>query len=244
MIRKFFAALTFLTVFPAGRFVPGENDLAGAVAYFPWVGVLLGVIGCGAGLLPAAGVPMLPAAMCLVIFAELLTKALHLDGLADTADAFLSGRDRARKLEIMRDSHIGTMGVFAVVAVLGMKFALLASLTARTLPWGAGLMLLGGRCAVTMLITFSRYARPGGLGAIWFRKRSYAGFAAALLLPGLSCFILGWRGALLPALLLAAAYGWSRLTETMIGGSTGDTIGAAEELGELVTLGAFCVMVF
>ena len=242
MIRKFFAALTFLTIFPAGRFVPRETDLAGAVAYFPWVGLLLGAVGYGTGRFLTLGVPMPPAAMCLVILAELMTKALHLDGLADTADGFLSGRARERKLEIMRDSHIGTMGVFAIVAVLGLKFSFLASLTPQTLPWGAGLMLLGGRCGVTMLITMSRYARPGGLGEIWFRKRSCAGFGAALLLPCLSYFVLGGRGAVFGPLLLLAMWLWSRLSDRMIGGATGDTIGAAEELSELVTLAAFCLM--
>ena len=151
---------------------------------------------------------------------------------------FLSGRSRERKLEIMRDSRIGSMGVAAIFALLGMKFALFASIPAAALPVAAGIMMLSGRCGIVLYNAMSRYARPDGLGAIWFRRRPVAGIVLALLLPGaLAWWFFGMApGVALGAALLLFAFLWSRITKSVIGGATGDTIGCCEELCELITL--------
>jgi len=233
-----------LSALPLGRFRPTEEELRRSQNLFPVAGLIFGAIFYGVALLLAAFCAPLPAAMLLALLPEALTKGFHLDGLADTSDGFLSGRPLERKLEIMHDSRIGTMGVAAIVALLGMKFALFASFPAERLAAAAGLMMLGGRCGVVLYIAMSRCARPNGMGAIWFRPpKPVAGIVLALLLPSVAgWFFFGIPGVFAGPLLLLFAFLWSRITAWVIHGATGDTIGCCEELGELLILaGALAV---
>ncbi|NCB06230.1 MAG: type III pantothenate kinase, partial [Clostridia bacterium] len=130
--RAFLAAMTNLTVIPAPGYRFREIDLERSKPFFPVVGLLVGAILYAVGrYLPTMGL-VLPT--LLVILPILLTRGFPLDGLADTADAFMSSRDRERMLEIMRDSHIGTMGVFAMMSVLGTQFVTLAALSKYPTP--------------------------------------------------------------------------------------------------------------
>ena len=236
-MRTLLAAVSMLSIVPLGRFCPTEPELRRSQNLFPVAGALFGALFYGIALLLMRFCPALPAVLLLVLLPEALTKGLHLDGLADTADGFLSGRSRERKLEIMRDSRTGSMGVAAIFALLGMKFALFASLPAAVLPAAAGLMMLAGRSGIVFYIAMSRYARPDGLGAIWFRSKPVAGVVLALLLS--SCagwWFFGAAGASLSVFLVLFAFLWSRVTKRVIGGATGDTIGCCEELCELLTL--------
>ena len=238
-MRTFLAAVSMLSALPLGRFCPTETELQRSQNLFPAAGLLFGVLlGCAAWGLVYLQLLLLPTAMLLALLPEALTKGFHLDGLADTADGFLSGRSRERKLEIMRDSRTGSMGVAAIFALLGMKFALFGSIPAAALPVVTGIMMLSGRCGIVLYNAMSRYARPDGLGAIWFRRRPVVGIVLALLLPG----VVAWwffgpaaGGAFVGALLLFT-FIWSRVTRAVIGGATGDTIGCCEELCELLTL--------
>ena len=169
-MRPFLAALSMLSCIPTGRFQPTEKDIMRSIHFFPAAGILFGAMFYALAWLFANYLPHPAAAMLLTLLPEFLTKGFHLDGLADTADGFMSSRPKERKLEIMRDSRIGTMGVFAIVALLGMKFALFGSMTAMVAP-AAALMMLNGRCAMVLYIGMSRYARPEGLGAL-FSARS------------------------------------------------------------------------
>lgn len=233
MIRSFLAAFTLLTVVPAGKFCPSADEVRRSITFFPLVGLTLGVLFYGIGLIAGDG---LTAAVLLTLLPEFCAKGFHLDGLADTADGFLSGRDRARKLEIMRDSRIGTMGVLAIAALLLAKSAAFHDLDDAAIA--VGLMLLNGRVGVLFHIALSRYARPDGLGKIWFDGgKPWAGMALGLALS----FGLGWRFAGMAGLTAAGAAVlfpmlWSAVTHHVIGGATGDTVGACEELTELVTL--------
>ena len=233
MIRPLLAAFTLLTVVPAGKFCPSTDEVRRSITFFPLVGLALGALFYGIGLIVGDN---FTAIALLTLLPECCTKGFHLDGLADTADGFLSGRDRARKLEIMRDSRIGTMGVLAVVALLLAKFAALRDLEAAGLA--AGLMLLNGRVGVLFHIATSRYARPDGLGKIWFEgPKPWTGMALGLALA----FGLGWRFAGTAGLAAAGAAVifpmlWIVVTRHVIGGATGDTVGACEEMTELVTL--------
>jgi adenosylcobinamide-GDP ribazoletransferase len=161
--------------------------------------------------------------------------ALHIDGLADTADGFFSARPRDRILAIMKDSRSGPMGVVAIVCVVVLKIALIASVAGPWRWWVLLLTPLAGRCAFLVHFALLPYVRPeGGLAGIFHRNRSrgHALWALAVLLivgyltggvPGL----IAGGCAFLTALLLAA-YSFRR-----IGGLTGDTLGAACELTEL-----------
>jgi adenosylcobinamide-GDP ribazoletransferase len=235
----FFAALAFLTpVRVPERWWGGEAGLRGAPAFFPVVGALVG----GAGAAVTFGLdhvlPPLPASVIVVLLLVAASAGLHMDGLADTADGLLSSRPRERVLEIMRDSHIGTMGVIAVVAVLLLKVALLASVGGST-RWRVVLLApIAGRCALLLVMALFRYARAeGGLGTVFVAS----GRRAVLLSVWAVVFVLaaGWLCASLLGLVGACAglgaallFGW--YVHRRIGGYTGDTLGATSELIEVI----------
>ena len=177
---------------------------------------------------------MLAAAVLVVVLLS-FSGCLHLDGLADTADGFLSSRPRERILEIMKDSHIGAMGVIAIVCLLLLKFASLASLPAATLWPAVLLMPLAGRCAIVVHMALLPYARPSGLGAIFYRRRPrWAAVWAAAVLAVVCTAFLGWRGLLLWAVCMAVTGAFSVYVYRKIGGATGDTFGAVCEIVEAV----------
>lgn len=237
-MKRFFAALQFLTVAPLPTACAwGEEELSRCMVYFPLVGLLIGLLTAaltwGLGLI----LPVWPASVLTVIALIGISRGLHLDGLSDTADGFFSSRPRERILEIMRDSHIGAMGAAAIACVLLLKVAALASL-AQEGRWQAALLMpVAGRCALVVTVAVLPYARPGGgLGTLFYRARPRAGAVWAVLFLAL----VGWaiaKEAGLAAVagsvaftLLFAVYSYRK-----IGGATGDTLGAACEIAEIVS---------
>jgi adenosylcobinamide-GDP ribazoletransferase len=237
-VRALVAAFGFLTRVPITRGPITDAELGRAVGYFPLVGAVLGLLlaGLGAGLARAALPPAL-AAVVLVAALALLTGGLHLDGLADLFDALGGGRgDRARMLEIMRDSRVGAHGAAALVLVLLAKtLAMAAALERRDLGAVVAFPAVA-RWAVTPAIAFFPYARAEGLGRAFSGQAGawqvvgatvtaiavLAGLGGRLILPALA--------ALVVVLLLAVALG------RRLGGLTGDAYGAAIELGEVTVL--------
>ncbi len=144
-MKPLLAAIRFLTIVPVpGVWGTAEQDLARSVPWFPAIGLLLGGAAAGLAWALSAAPPMLAAAVLVVVLLS-FSGCLHMDGLADTADGFLSSRPRERILEIMKDSHIGAMGVIAIVCLLLVKFAALAALPAGMLWPTVLLMPLAGR---------------------------------------------------------------------------------------------------
>lgn len=236
-MRSFFAAISLLSILPVGKFCPSEKDLRDAVNYFPLAGLVFGIVFYFVALGLIKYDASLVVAMILTLLPEVLTKGFHLDGLADTADGLLSGRSRERKLEIMRDSHIGTMGVGAIFAVLGLKFALFTTLPFEMLPVAVGVMMLSGRVNIVYYIAMSKYARAEGLGKLLFLSTPVAGMIlGGIVMIVAVYFVLGLAAELLILFLLLGAFLWSRITHHVIGGATGDTIGCFEELSELLVL--------
>lgn len=238
-MKPFFAALQFLTAIPIPASLGGtEKDLQRSVYFFPAAGLVLGallaVMDKGLGLV----LPVLPASVIVVTALIILTGGFHLDGLADTADGFMSSRPRERVLEIMKDSRTGPMGVISVVCVLVLKIALLASVTGALRPAVILLMPVAGRCAIVMVMGALPYARPeGGLGSIFMRSRSRLWIAWGIFfVAAVGLAAAGWLG-LAAAAGTALAAGLAAIyMNSKIGGITGDTIGAACEVAELVPL--------
>jgi adenosylcobinamide-GDP ribazoletransferase len=243
-VRSFFAALTFLTpVRVPEAWSGGERGLRGAPAFFPIVGALIGGVAAAVTYGIDKVLPSLPASVIVVLFLVACSAGLHMDGLADTADGLFSSRPRERVLEIMRDSHIGTMGVLAVVGVLLLKVALLSSIApgGGSARWRAVLLApIAGRCALLVVMSLFPYARADGGLATVFRS---SGRKAALLTAWgiVVLFVAGWLVAQGPGLVIAAAalglallLGW--YVRRRIGGYTGDTLGATSELCETVAL--------
>ena len=236
-LRPLGEALRFLTIIP----IPGlpqasEASVVRAIPFFPLAGVILGGLLAGLGLGAGALWGPLARAVVVVVAWAALTAGLHLDGLSDTFDAVLSWRPRERKLEIMRDSRIGTMGALALIGVLALKVAWLQAAGDGWLR-AAWLAPVLGRWADIYGIFWFPSAREGGLG------RSFQSQARRV------DFLIGTATALVLALVLAGTTGliacalvwivthllaiwWTR----DLGGLTGDTYGALCEIAEVVTL--------
>jgi adenosylcobinamide-GDP ribazoletransferase len=213
------SALRFLTVLPLpGRAEVTEQALGRATAWFPLVGALIGAILAGAGA---------------------LTRGLHLDGLADSADGLLGGQTRERRLAIMKDSRIGAFGLLAVVGLLALKLAFLAELEHAAL-W----RLLVPACALArwaMLLAVFAFptAVSDGLAGRFKRHCRWPQFGiGTLLAAAVGFFFLGVWGLSLLGLLGLAALLWSLAVRRALGGHTGDTYGALGEGGEALALAA------
>jgi len=235
-----------LSVLPVGFVEADRRTFGAAMAWAPLVGAVLG--GCQAlafTLLELAGAGRLPAAVLAVGLGAVLTRALHLDGLADVADGLGSGRPADEALAIMKRSDIGPFGVVALVFTL---LAQVAAVEAAAHP-AAALVLAGavGRLALTWACSPKvPAARPDGLGALvagTVPVRVSAALTGVLLLAsgGAAAWLTGSVGGLLAAagavlLALGAAALFRRHLVRRLGGVTGDVMGALAELAGTVAL--------
>jgi len=238
-IRAAAAAVTFLTRIPLGRRVAlDETDVARGALLFPVVGSGVGAAVGGAALLFHAALPAFTAATLALVLGAVLTGGLHLDGLADTADA-LGADSRERALQIMRDPGIGAFGATA----LGLDLLLKASAIAALLQHGhlVLVLLVAGalsRAIAPPLALALPYARgePGPGGVLSGRLSALSAVGSLVLGAGLAALLLDGRGAVMVgagfglAVVLAAGF------RRWVGGITGDTLGAAVELTETLSL--------
>ncbi len=237
-MRALLAAIGFLTRIP----VPPQvfEDAQAQVHALPWyplVGAILGALLLFAQSLLASAPPWLAAALLLVVWVA-LTGALHLDGLADSADAWVGGLgDRERTLQIMKDPRSGPMAVVAVTLLLLLKCAALASLPRD----GAVVLLLApmlARAALVAAFLYVPYVRAGGLGSALRNAPRGTSQLAVLLTAGLS-LLAGWRGlccVLVTGLMFVL---WRRAGLRRLGGMSGDTCGALAECVEAGVLVAW-----
>lgn len=235
------AAFMLLTRLPAWRLARAgdSSDMARCVWAFPVVGLATGVAG-GLCYWLASRVglpPLLAAGWCLAAMLA-ITGGFHEDGLADTADGFGGGGSHARKLEIMRDSRIGSYGALALLLSGLIRFAAIAAI-GRPGAVGIGLVLAGmlGRSAMVLVLLLVPPARPDGMGASMGRARTasamtalaIAATAPLMLLPiGAACAVV----AVAAGVVLVVAL----LARNQIGGYTGDVLGAAEVAVECAVL--------
>ncbi|MGF1658935.1 MAG: adenosylcobinamide-GDP ribazoletransferase [Rubrimonas sp.] len=238
--RDPFVALSLLSRIPA----PVDHMAAGArMAAAVWAHPLVGAaLGAGAGAafwaLGAAGAaPGLAAAAALALYL-IATGALHEDGLADCADGFGGGYTRARRLEIMRDSRVGTFGAAALCLALVAKWSLIQSFEGVE---AVGALAASGalsRAATGFLMRWTDAAREDGLAASAGRPALGACLLGLVVATGLGAAAAGVSAgpALALALAMGLAAGW--VSVRLIGGRTGDVLGAAQVLGEIAALGA------
>jgi adenosylcobinamide-GDP ribazoletransferase len=232
-LRGFLGAVSFLTRIPVGIRIDGD-DVSRGGALFPLVGAGIGAV-TGALADGLAGPLTAPLAAVIGVAASaVLTGALHLDALADTADA-LGASSRERALEIMRDHSIGAYGAVALVLGLGVKVAALAALAAhRDALRFAVCAAAVARVVPVLLSAALPYARPGGgIGRALASTRPVRVVVAAAIAVAFCV----WLGA---TPLLAAAAGVALavavVSRRWLGGVTGDVLGAGAELAELAAL--------
>ncbi|WP_217477034.1 adenosylcobinamide-GDP ribazoletransferase [Stutzerimonas stutzeri] len=241
-MQPFLIALQFLTSLPVRLDgMPEPQAVGRSLLHYPGVGVLLGAMLWLAGAaLDVTAAPLL-AALLLTGWVA-LTGGLHLDGLADSADAWLGGfGDRERTLAIMKDPRSGPIAVVVLVLLLLLKFAALWTLLVAEQHLALLLAPLLGRSALLGLFLTTPYVRPGGLGQVLVEQMPRNAVHIVLGAIVLVCLALGSSGWL--ALAAAAGVGWlaRRAMCRRIGGTTGDTAGALVELVECAVLVALAL---
>jgi adenosylcobinamide-GDP ribazoletransferase len=231
--------ILFSTRLPLSHSTPiGGADVARASWGLPVVGMLIGLFGASVYWIAFHfDVPPLVGAALAIAATLAATGCLHEDGLADTFDG-LGGSDRERKLEIMRDSRIGTYGACALAMSLVLRAGALASLAG---PGSVALGLIaahgGARAMLPLFLRLVPSARPDGLSADAGRPSQTNVVVAALLGFALLLLSLGAARSMVALLLLLVVFGAvRRLCLRQIGGQTGDTAGALEQIGEIAIL--------
>lgn len=244
MFKPFFAALGFLTVVPVPMgWMDGEGVMERSVPWFIVVGLLIGAVVSAASILLFAVFPPFPAAVMVVALLMAASGALHMDGLSDTADGFFSSRPRERILEIMKDSHIGAMGVAAIVVVFVLKISLVVTLPFYARTGVIFLMPVAGRFAPVMIMASMKNVRDGGLGTVFSESANFMVTTFSLLVFGVSGWLCtGKTGVAAAVATVVFIFIFSKWCMKKIGGYTGDTLGAAVELCELVPPVVFFVV--
>jgi adenosylcobinamide-GDP ribazoletransferase len=238
-LRAGAGALSFLTRVPVGRVVAVDGrDVARGAVLFPLVGAGVGALSGGVALAAGRVLPSFVAAALAVTIAAVVTGGMHLDALADTADA-LGATRRERALEIMRDSSIGSFGATALALDLLVKVGCVAALVDRS-HLLAALVAAGAlsRAVSPPLAAVLPYPRvDGGPGSVLTGRMSRLAAAAAAGLGVAIALVVWWStgawlvvGAASVALALGLWFRW------WLGGATGDCLGAATELCETVVL--------
>ena len=234
-------AVRFLTRLP----VPGSVDhhpdaLARAAWAFPIAGLIVGCLAGGALWVSASVFHVHPIASALLAVGvgALVSGGLHEDGLADMADGFGGGHDRAAKLRIMRDHHIGTFGVLALIICVGLRVAALASFMCPGLA-AAGLVVscVVSRAMIPSIMALLPSAQADGLSRAAGRPTALV-CAVAVLLAVSGVFLIVGSEALLPVITVAVlgALAVAILAKRQIGGQTGDVLGAVEQVVQTCTL--------
>jgi adenosylcobinamide-GDP ribazoletransferase len=243
-LRELVAAIRFLTILPvpgsAQLFDADDDDIPDLIigsAYFPLVGLLLAALLWLVVLATNMVLPSIVLGALLVVIQTLLTGGLHLDGLMDSFDGLFGGTTPDRQLEIMRDSRVGSFGVLSAFCVLLFRFAVFASMRPHLLTLALFLVLPVARWAMVLTVNLFPGARLSGLGSAFRRTITLQRLLAAgvtslviVLIAGRLAGLLVWIVGTLVAIALGA------LINRRLGGLTGDSYGAVEEITEIILL--------
>ena len=235
-------AVSFLTVFPVAPRDMGQ--MGAARANFPLVGLALGGILAGLDFAARQALPAPVVGALLVVALLVLTRAIHTEGFLDCCDGLFGGYSRARRLEILRDTHVGAFAVAGGVSLLLLKWALLTEAPAEVRVGLLTIFPCLSRFGMLATMTAFPYARDQGMGTAfqadtgrWHIVLGLVTSAAAggLLLGATGLFLLG------AAVAVSMALGW--WISRMLGGMTGDAYGAVNEIVEVAALFAGLILV-
>ena len=240
-LLRFRLALSFLTIIPVRIKSADESDVAASMAWFPLVGVVMGIVFALEDYALSFLLGHTVRSAIVVLSMTALSGAVHLDGLADTADALGAGRDRTRALEILRDSRIGVFGAIALFFVLGLKVLALAGLSGR--PRLAALILapMLGRWAMVAVSYKIEYLRTDGAGASMLGRGSDRNLAIAsviAILVGILAMIpfFSRKVIITYAITVIATVAMRSFYQRWLRGITGDLIGACGEIVEVLAM--------
>ena len=237
-MSAFWIALQFLSSLPIRLpGMPAPQELGRSLLFYPLVGLLFGLLLWGLDTVLAGAPLMLHAALLLTVWV-VLSGGLHLDGLADSADAWLGGfGDRERTLTIMKDPRSGPIAVVTLVLVLLLKFCALLALIEHQHSVVLLIVPLIGRSALLGVFLTTPYVRAGGLGQSLAEHLPRTAGWWVLSLSAVACVALAGVAGVWALLLAALGFVWLRhVMMRRLGGTTGDTAGALLELLEVMVL--------
>ena len=249
MLKGLLIALQFLTRFKIPRKREKTTELFSlSTFYFPFVGLLIGMILYFSAILGEGILQPLTLAVLLLILEIIITGGLHIDGLIDTCDGILSGREREKILEIMKDSRVGAMGVLSLCLLLLLKVVFLYEIILRKELYILLYMPFVGRWAMIYTLTYYPSARNEGLGQLFRKKLNKKIFFLSslyclLILFSSFCYLSGLTMVLIWLLTALMACFTAKRINLILGGHTGDTYGAISELTEIYFLGSFLILI-
>jgi adenosylcobinamide-GDP ribazoletransferase len=238
-MKNLILAIQFLTRIPIDIKVEvKENSFAESVLWFPAAGLLIGTFNALIYWLSSMLLGGIFPVVCTVLANVCITGGLHVDGLADTCDGIFSARKRDRMLEIMKDSRIGTNGALAIVFDMLVRIAILVSVPSEKVVWLIFMAPIVSKALLPLIMKLSVYARAeGGMGGLFLGKQKWSrtiiALTAGLMITWFAIGIVGLASFAITLLVvvLFKSYIYSKLQ-----GMTGDTIGAANEIAEVVFL--------
>ncbi|MFC2091581.1 adenosylcobinamide-GDP ribazoletransferase [Elusimicrobiota bacterium] len=246
MLRSFFVAFQFLTAIPVR--IKGEVDcklFSDATVYFPVVGIILGLILSIVHRVSYALVSDSLACIISVVILILLTGGLHIDGFADTIDGFYAGRNKEEILKIMKDPHVGTMGVIAIVCLIMLKTGFIGLLDIPLRLNTLVIMPVLSRWSMVFAMFLFGYARDQGKAKKFFSGLNAVRlFLATLITIVFVILFMGSTGLLLMFAVLLATYSAGVIFKRKINGLTGDILGFINELNELIVLSTLYLNIF
>jgi adenosylcobinamide-GDP ribazoletransferase len=215
-----------------------EKELARSMVFFPLVGLVIGLLlALGYYLLSFLFSKSLVLWLTIGLLA-LLTRGLHLDGFADTMDGLGSAGPKEKILDVMRDSRIGAFGVISLILLIGAKYFALDQIPIPSIPYTLILMTVMGRNTMVLVCYRSPYARSeGGLAKPFTENLGYREMALSLVSAfGIALLLMGLKGILVFLGICLFSLGYRFFFIKKLGGVTGDILGAANELAELLCL--------
>ncbi|KAE9627848.1 adenosylcobinamide-GDP ribazoletransferase [Parasedimentitalea maritima] len=235
IIRDIALALVLLTRLPLPKLPePWFQRQAQAAWAFPLAGLAITLPACATAALALwLGLPAPAAAGLLLVIQIVLTGAMHEDGLADTADGFWGGFTLERRLEIMKDSQIGTYGVLALIMTVGLRWLALSALLPMAGVWPILALSLLSRATMPVLMVTLSNARKTGLSQSVGRPEAFPCVIGISLATFLSVLMIGSITIAIFAMLSATTVGLAFLAYRKIGGQTGDVLGTSQQLAEL-----------
>lgn len=234
-MRSLRLAIGFLTVLPLAP--GGAAQMGPARAYFPLVGLALGGVLAGLDFVARQALPPVVVGALLVVTLLVLTRALHTEGFLDACDGLFGGYSRTERLKILRDTRVGAFAVAGGASLLLLKLTLMASIADEIRAGLLAVFPCASRFGMVSTMAVFKYAREHGLGTSFQEGRSWwhvvFGFATAAAAAGL---LLGFAGLILLGAAIVVSVGLAWWFTRLLGGMTGDTYGAVNEVAEVSVL--------
>jgi len=242
-MKGFIYALQFLTIIPVKiKGNTDERELGRSTAFFPLVGAVQGIILVGANLIFSRFLPIEIASALILTILILTNGGFHLDGFADTIDGLAGGSTKEERLNIMKDSRIGAIGVVAIVLLLLIKFLAINNLSSQfPTPHSHYILFLLpviGKWSMVPMAYWADYARPtGGLGKVFTEHTEIREFLLATIFAlSASVILLSWYGLVYAGIIFIAVYLLTVFFRRKLGGVTGDVFGFQSEVSEVIFL--------